>query len=62
MEVSDIAKYITKIMWWGLKRILSSRVRDIQKSDKSQNLATNIIFSSLLTLRKINLGYLELFY
>ena len=36
MEVSDIAKYITKIMWWGLKRILSSRFRDIQKSDKSQ--------------------------
>ena len=62
MEVSDIAKYITKIMWWGLKRILSSRFRDIQKSDKSQNLATNTIFSSLLTLRKINLGYLELFY
>ena len=62
MEVSDIAKYFTKIMWWGLKRILSSRCRDIQKSDKSQNLATNIIFSSLLTLRKINLGYLELFY
>ena len=27
-----------KIMWWGLKRILSSRSRDIQKSAKSKNL------------------------
>ena len=25
-------------MWWGLKRILLSRFRDIQKSAKSQNL------------------------
>ena len=29
MKVSDIIMYIMKIMWWGLKRILSSRFRDI---------------------------------
>ena len=34
MEVSDTIIYVMKIMWWGLKRILSSRFRDIQKSVK----------------------------
>ena len=38
MKVSDIMLYIMKIMRWVLKRILLSRVRDIQKSAKSQNL------------------------
>ena len=27
-----------KIIWWGLKRILSSLSRDIHKSAKNQNL------------------------
>ena len=34
MEVSDTIIYVMNIMWWGLKRILSSRFRDIQKSVK----------------------------
>ena len=38
ITVSDINIYITEIVWWGLKRILSSRFRDVQKSAKSQNL------------------------
>ena len=28
MNVSDINIYIMEIVWWGLKRILSSRFRD----------------------------------
>ena len=38
MKVSDIITNIMKIMWRRLKRILSSRFKDIQKSAKSQNL------------------------
>ena len=30
MKFSDIIMYIMKIMLWGLKRILSSRLRDIR--------------------------------
>ena len=37
-KLSDIIIYIMDIMWWGLKRILSSRSRDLQKSAKSQKL------------------------
>ena len=36
MKVSDIIIYIVKIMWWGWKKILSSRSRKIQKNAKSQ--------------------------
>ena len=46
MKVSDIVIYIMKIVWWGLKRILSSRVRDIRRSTKSQN-------SNKVTLRQV---------
>ena len=35
MEVSDIIIYIMEIMWTDLKKIRSSRFRDIQKSAKS---------------------------
>ena len=28
---------MNKVMWWGLKRILSSRSRDTHKSAKNQN-------------------------
>ena len=37
MKVSDLIMYIMKIMWRDLKKIRSSRFRDIQKSAKSQN-------------------------
>ena len=37
MKASDLIVYIVKIIWWGLKRILSNRSRDAQKSAKSQN-------------------------
>ena len=37
MKVSSIL-YIMKIMWWGLKRILSNSSKDILKSAKNQNL------------------------
>ena len=38
MKVSDIIMHIMKIIWWGLKRILSSRSRDIQRNANNQNL------------------------
>ena len=37
MKVSDIIIYIMEIMWRDLKKIRSSRFRDIQKSAKSPN-------------------------
>jgi len=36
MKVSDIIKYIMKIMGFGFKKIRSSSFRDVQKSAKSQ--------------------------
>ena len=38
MKVSDIIKYIMKIMGFDFKQIRSSSFRDIQKSAKSQDL------------------------
>ena len=38
MKVSDIIMHIMKIIWWGLKRILSSSSRDLQRSTNNQNL------------------------
>ena len=38
MKASNIIMHIMKIIWRGLKRILSSRSRNIQKSAKNQNL------------------------
>ena len=37
-KVSDIIMHIMKIIWWGLKRILSSRSRDLQRNANNQNL------------------------
>ena len=34
MKLSDVIINIMKIMWWGLKKIPSSRFRDIQKGAK----------------------------
>ena len=47
MKVSDIIIYITKIMWWVLKRILSSSFRDIQESAKSQN-SSKVILTQVM--------------
>ena len=37
MKVSDTIIYIMKIMWRDLKKIHSSRFKEIQKSDESPN-------------------------
>ena len=38
MKVSDVIMHIMKIIWWGLKRILSSSSTDLQRSADNQNL------------------------
>ena len=43
MKVSDIITYIMKILGFGFKKIRSSSFRDVQKSDKSQDLEYSCI-------------------
>jgi len=43
MKVSDIITYIMKIMGFGFNKIRSSSFRDVQKSDKSQDLEYSCI-------------------
>ena len=45
VKVSDIIMHVMEIIWWGLKRILSSLSRDIHKSAKNQNLGESCTYA-----------------
>ena len=65
MKVSDIVIYIMKMMWWDLKRILSSRFRELRLVLRvaRKKIHQNFLASKhdIDAAYKINVSYLELF-
>ena len=52
MKVSDLIIYIMKIIWRDLRKIRSSRFRDIQKSPKSPNFEWGCTYTGSFQDRK----------